>query len=525
MYSLLIVEDERWEREGLARLWDWHELGIEIAGTAVDGIDGFEQAMRLAPDIIVTDIRMPGLNGLEMSRKIRERLSDVRIVMLTGYSDFEYTREAITLNADDYVLKPLEEEELRGTMLRVVEKCDKLGAQRVREARMMERLLAGERIAAANRIADLLLGRPGAGDPAALAAEALELDGELAAPGYAVMVAAPHGGAGVAAETMREALGKRGYLVDLGEVPGELAVVLPMEGTGEAEAERLAARVLADWGRQAPEPLTLGLAAADSLLQLREAYREAAEAARHGMFREVRGIVTRAETAAARDRYARQSPAAFRSRWQELSRQLRLHVLTLRSDAARGVLEEMFALIRLHEGAGKSYYDALLHALLVELLLLEDGRQPGEQAAGQPLRALGRVTELQDYMQQFVAALIGRLDTKRNRKDDYIAEKTIRLIEEKYGSGELCLTMLADELFVSQNHLGVLFKKATGMTVHQYIMECRMRKAEELLGKTRLKVSEVAGQVGMTNHSYFSTLFKQKHGMSPGEYQEFMQRR
>jgi two-component system, response regulator YesN len=304
-----------------------------------------------------------------------------------------------------------------------------------------------------------------------------------------------------------------------------LAAVVPCEAAVMSEAERMADRLMSEWSRMSNIQPTIGFGApAVSLTQLRDAYREAVDAVRYGIFCEVSGVIP-TDTAAAARRQFDERASEFRSEWLELCRRLRLHVLNLQEPEVRSVLIELFAHIRRHAGAGRAYLDALFHALLFDLSLLEDERQPYGEADGNPLAALGSVQELEAYLHAFVSSLMVRLDAKRNRKDDYIANRTVRLIEEKYGSNELSLTMLASEMFVSPNHLGVLFKKSKGVTVHQYILEVRMRKAEELLRTTKQKVSEIAERVGVANHSYFCTLFKQKHGMSPGEYQELMQRR
>src|SRR5690606_19325172 len=125
MYKMLIVEDERWEREGLIDFLDWPALGIEIVGSARDGVEGLEKTLELNPDIIVTDIGMPGMNGLEMSKKIKSLRPHIRIIILTGYGDFEFARTAIQLQASQYVLKPVNENQLIEAVLKVVNECER----------------------------------------------------------------------------------------------------------------------------------------------------------------------------------------------------------------------------------------------------------------------------------------------------------------------------------------------------------------------------------------------------------------
>ncbi len=123
MLKLLIVEDEKWEREGLMDFLDWGSLGIDLSGAACDGFEGIDKARILRPDIIITDIKMPGMDGLKMGQSIREFMPDVKIIILTGYDDFKLAREAINMNADAYILKPVEEEELLEVVKKAADKC------------------------------------------------------------------------------------------------------------------------------------------------------------------------------------------------------------------------------------------------------------------------------------------------------------------------------------------------------------------------------------------------------------------
>ncbi len=125
MLKMIIIEDEKLAREGLLDFLDWNSMEVEIIGTACDGIEGMELAEKTKPDIIITDIKMPGMNGLEMSKKIKEILPLAKIIILTGYDDFKFAKYAIGLSASAYILKPIEEEELISSIKKIVLECKK----------------------------------------------------------------------------------------------------------------------------------------------------------------------------------------------------------------------------------------------------------------------------------------------------------------------------------------------------------------------------------------------------------------
>ena len=112
MYKLLIVDDEKIEREGMAELIDWGSFGIELAGTAWNGQDGYEKVLKLHPDIVMTDIKMPVMDGLGLIRKLKEELPDIQVIVLSGYGEYEYTSQAMELGIKYYILKPCDEERI-----------------------------------------------------------------------------------------------------------------------------------------------------------------------------------------------------------------------------------------------------------------------------------------------------------------------------------------------------------------------------------------------------------------------------
>lgn len=116
MFSILIVDDEWTIREGLKRTVPWKEWGIKVIGTATNGNEALEMLTRFHVDILLTDIRMPGISGLELIERCRSQFPDLMLVLLTGHDEFEYAQKAVKLGADDFLLKPTNVDELKATM-------------------------------------------------------------------------------------------------------------------------------------------------------------------------------------------------------------------------------------------------------------------------------------------------------------------------------------------------------------------------------------------------------------------------
>ncbi|SDB47528.1 MULTISPECIES: response regulator [unclassified Butyrivibrio] len=124
MYRVLIVEDEDIIRKGIAYTMDWTGMGCTIAGEAANGKEGLEKIEELSPDIVLADIMMPVMDGIEMIRKGQE-ISDFKAIIMTSYADFEYAKQAIDLGVSAYLMKPVDEEELRKNVAKVTSEIEK----------------------------------------------------------------------------------------------------------------------------------------------------------------------------------------------------------------------------------------------------------------------------------------------------------------------------------------------------------------------------------------------------------------
>lgn len=125
MYSIIIVEDEYLVRQGIASLVDYEQFGMQVIAQAENGIEAWQKFQENPADILLTDINMPQMNGLELAKLVREQAPKCHIVFLTGYDDFDYARTAIKLGADDYLLKPFSKDDVEEMLAKLQTKLDK----------------------------------------------------------------------------------------------------------------------------------------------------------------------------------------------------------------------------------------------------------------------------------------------------------------------------------------------------------------------------------------------------------------
>lgn len=125
VYSIMIVEDEYLVRQGISSLVDFKKFDMQVIGEAENGIEAWEKIQAECPDIILTDINMPQMNGIKLAQLAREQYPQLHIIFLTGYDDFDYALSAVKLGADDYLLKPFSREDVEAMLIKVKEKLDR----------------------------------------------------------------------------------------------------------------------------------------------------------------------------------------------------------------------------------------------------------------------------------------------------------------------------------------------------------------------------------------------------------------
>lgn len=525
----MLVDDEEMVRQAIVQKLDWAALGFTVAGQAANGEEALELAEQIAPDVIMTDIKMPFMDGLEFCRRVREQQPGVRLAIFSGFDEFEYAKEAMASQVEEYLLKPINAEELSGVFQRLRASLDEEIAQRRDVDSLRRRYEESLPLLRHQAVHDLLNGRTG------LRVESLaEYGMDMQAAGYCVAVLEPHlppevrGGT---EEQMRlvplqqlvqeRLAGQMGFY--MAQAAGRWAVLflLPQAG-GRRRAGQLLSALFPLAQKQLGLKLGIGVGAeVGSLREIALSYRQAQQALDYQILTEpfqciyIEDIEPGAGSG--------QGPDAALA--EEILRQVKVgHEAELRAAV------DAFARELKRENLSIQQYQICLMELATGLLKLirSYGLNPEEAGAASLLEGCGagqfsRMEEMGEWLFGACNRLRGAI--RRERKDSarQLVEQAKSLLEERYASCELSQDWLCGKLNVSQAYFSTLFKKETGQSFISYLTALRMEKALELLAVTDQKTYQIAEAVGYADANYFSYVFKKQFGLSPSKYKEGLQ--
>ena len=481
MYTLLIVDDEEIERDGMARLIPWEKYGYRLAGTAGNGAEGLDQIGRLRPDIAIVDIKMPVMNGVEMIRRAREAYPDTLCVVLSGYGDYEYTSQAMELGVRHYILKPCDDAKIIPVLDKAARELEEQRQSRARSQKMEREARLFKPIAREQLFRDALLG-------------------------------------------WAQPAGKRQLLAELGE-GGRQVILLDFRLTGGFDA--LERYVIGNMlGDLLPDGALLMTAGVDrDVLVLADAMADrGAETAVQCLKKEFKQFEQAPMlSAASRVGTLEELPLLFRQ-VQEL--------LGLNMDAgAEGLLRpgrtaflpetvgEVFDFDALRQAAG---YEALVQELALAFLKMEAkglGLRQQQQLCALAWKLLfadkpAPSATLAEWAGALTAAWGLPCPDERSR-EIFLA------IYENLGDPDFSLQRIAQErLYVSEDHLRQVFSQLTGRRFSVYLEQCRIRLACRLLEyQPDMKISHLAELVGYPlDGQYFSKVFRKVCGVTPTDY-------
>lgn len=520
MYKLLIVEDEDMLREALLGSVDWVGLGYEVKG-AEDGEQALKVAISFRPDIVLTDIRMPFMDGLKFTARLREVLPGAMVAILSGHDDFAYAQEALKLGVREYLQKPVPPAELVAVVKRLERQVD---AARVRERQLnqMRRQLDHAMPLMRQKFLNQLLKRE-MGE--AEIEDTLRFMGMLlSGESYTVCLIDFELDDGAARDW---ALTEYVALDIIRAEAKTDAVAFELNGGGAAliycartvfkEKERAFVVQLIEAIRaELYEQLDLATTAAigesvDRLCELPRSYQSARQALRS------RVMLGRYNTYDADERLTEARFYPF----DDASALLEKLKRGTRAEMEEGI-RAYFRKLSMAGGLSEENLRVLTIDLLngAFKLMAGAGRADPERLDEAYRRALTAqsLVDCQEIVLENLVSAHRQLEEVRLSSGNQLIEGACAYIEHHYADAEMSLNAAAAHVFVSPTYLSILFKKKLGVTFIDYLINLRMEKAKALLRDTGKRTYEIAAETGYSDPQYFSSCFKKYTGLTPTEY-------
>lgn len=504
MYKALVADDESFILEGLRSIVPWSEYGVEITHEAVDGDEASAILRRERVDLLISDIRMPGKSGLDLLREIRERRDPTRVIVLSGYDDFSYVRDAAVLGIDNYLLKPIDREELAASVERAVSRL---------EADRSKRSLGDEGIhlLRGNLFFKLVTGKIST----ERFGEKWPVFAAISADIYIQVALFDHSAnaTGRLIEHLQAWSDRSRQDFLLVNIDDTVVLLLTDREAPDGPARRIQ-EVYASLDDQG---LDLRIAAGTverGVAGIVDSYWEALRLLRMADEPGIAwpgsrpGLLQQQVDSGEIDRYHRIRSLLRGYRFDEL-----------REYVDKG-LEEVFG-----SGPGDIHtvleiVFSLLHGLRRVVPRHRRRSLPPDAQLVSRLLPAPTAEETRRVCRELIA--VGEeLTPIESGVESHLVRLTLQSISEDL-STPMNLKTISAELGVNPNYLGQLFRTETGHSFTEYLTRARLEEAKKLLCESAGQIQEIAREVGFTDKGYFTRVFKDHEGVTPTEYRRMM---
>lgn len=524
-YKVMLVDDEDEVRQAIERRVNWEEIGFKVVASAENGEEALEKAEKYQPDVVMSDIHMPFMDGLTFCRKLKEQLPGTRIIIFSGYDEFEYAKEAIRLEAEEYILKPIDAEELKKIFLRIKDRLDEEYNRRRNIETLEKYYQESLPILKEQLLIGILEGRI---NESSIGKYLSEYGINLESAFYCVGIIEP----GTIADDMN--ITRQMLAVSLKQIVneqfeksmdfisinylGHVIVVGKLKNTDEYNEFaatndhicKLASKILG-------VPVSAGIGkVVGKIIDLALSYSEANDALSYRILLDENQAIQIKDVEPGFTSYAEFGDADI----NELLKAIKI-----------GSKEELVSTIDMIVKKLKKSTVSIHHIQLyfveiyVALMRLARSYELSDEQLGEldrdvysETRKINSLDELNEWLTNICMQLRGFIRKERQDSTKLLVEKAKEYITENYADSELSLDAVCGFLGVSPTYFSSLFKKDTGVSFVTYITNIRMEQAVHLLESTAEKSYIIAGMVGYEDPNYFSYVFKKAYGISPSKY-------
>ncbi len=527
MYRLLIVDDEETIRNGIAKGNPWHEWGFEVVGSAADGLQALSCIEQTNPDVILSDIRMPDMDGIELMQYVNKNHPHIKMIILSGYSDFEYLNMAIKNNVAEYLLKPTDIDQFEELFRRMKDRLD----EEVTERKYIEK----SRIAQIDSILNTMIKGY---DDSILSSDINMLNSFSIYPSDCVAViidtVLPQNGydSKVIYTIRRNVLEYAnkfecdGIKAHFFFTPNDkIAGIMSGSYTDNADNidrwfNTLSSQIENEYGTEIL--VSISGKSTDNLM-LPQCFAQALTLAHTRIFEPGEHTAfykTLAESESSRPTFIFDYDTVWRN------------LINNRSEEVYNEINRVFGLFETEIGTDYKYVEQVCSDFLFYLAHRSHGMNISfEQImynAGVRYEDIHNTLNLShrkkiiiDCISSFSECITQTIQHKS--KSSQLAQTIKELCDNEYAENYISLEYIADKVKKSVAHISKLFKDEFGMKFSEYIITKRLEKSCEYLADTTLKIYEIAEKIGYVDVSNYIKLFKKRYGISPGDYRSFIQ--
>lgn len=527
-YSVLLVDDEEEVFQVIMKKLDWESMGFRIAGYARNGVEALEMAEELQVDVVMTDIKMPYMDGLTICKKLKEQYQKIKVIIFSGFDDFEYAREAIKLEAEEYILKPINANELKEVFERIKVNLDKELDEKRNIDKLREYYMESLPVLQENFYTSLIDGRI---PKESIEKYAKNYQIELKGPYYVVTVlhistSKPvEDGAQIDPFLLAVSVKKLAEEQLMGKWDsrvvtylGDIIVITQLEK--EDAITRFTDtmdKICKMAKRVCKARVTAGIGhVCNELGQLRLSYQGAKNAT---SYRVLYGN-TRAISIAEMDPQENADMPWEEPYIQKILKKIKMGEAEPLTEAIREFTSQL-------SGSRMSLqkYRILIMELITEIFRFGANNQMNLEAIfGEDSDVYTQALQLESsealgqWLEDNCLKMQRQVLSERQDTTKSFVTRAMEYVKEHYADQELSIETICGHLNVSAAYFSTVFKKETGKTFINYLTDYRMEVAVELLLTQNEKTYVIAEKVGYSDPNYFSYVFKKQFGMAPSKY-------
>lgn len=530
MIKIFLAEDEKIVREGIKNEIPWGKYGMQLVGEAADGELAYPLIQQTRPDILLTDIRMPFMDGLELSELVKKEMPDIRIIFFSGYDDFEYAKKAIRIGVSDYLLKPVSSEQLLTALEQMCRQIRQMRSDKeyveqfkkeLKEQRSWERERIFDDIISGCSLPELIRKAKSFGIDlmsAAYNVVLFQFQNPSEYPAVSLKI-------NEAYKKIKELLKEYPYVIGFDRLSEGMAFIV--KGEQEESLTRHTEHWIQLLNRLVNELQDLDYFGAvgipvGRLSEVRESCRAAGKAFAY------RYMTERSEWLTYDELIRRQN--------RESTDHVELKDLDI-SRLDKNVLEHFLKTSSLESGeyfiedyiesfAGNLKSQLFRQYILMDVYMavsryaaqigvLEEVAEEAFGGIGQVVQSSQSAAETEQSIKVLLRQALKFGENVSRKRYSQLLEQAKNYIHKNYQNENISLSAVASEVNLSASHFSAIFSQEMGITFVEYLTSVRMEQARHLLRYTDLRTSEIAYQVGYKDPHYFSYLFKKTQGITP----------